>query len=69
MEKNNDWIIDNLGCTHHMIGDKDKFTTIKLCYEGSMKFRNGSPYMIKGKGIINLADDIICDEFYWVNGL
>ena len=45
------WIIDSV-FSHHMIGDKSKFETLKN-YKGScVKFSNDAPRLVKGKGLI-----------------
>lgn len=68
VNKNDIWIIDS-GCSNHMIGDKDKFENIGPYKGECVKFGNDIPFIVKGKGTIQLDDKITCDNIYWVEGL
>ena len=48
ISKNDTWIID-IGCSHHMTGDKTKFEYLDHCTGGSVKFGNNDPFYVKGK--------------------
>ena len=65
VNKNNKWIIDN-GCSHHMTGDKSKFTTLNYYDRNGVRFGNDTPYLIKGKGSIKLTEKILCDNSYYI---
>ena len=42
---------------------------MEKCNGGSVKFGKKTPCIIRGKGTFNLTNDIVCDEFYWEDGL
>ncbi|WP_416468886.1 hypothetical protein, partial [Staphylococcus aureus] len=44
VSKNDTWIIDS-GCTHHMIGDIEKFDLLDEYDGGSVRMGNDAPYM------------------------
>ena len=67
VSKNNTWIIDS-GCSHHMTGDKSKFDHFEHYDGGSVRFGNNESCCIKGKGHISLTNELICDNFYWIEG-
>ena len=48
LEKNDTWIID-IGCSHHMIGDKTKFEHMEHYDGGSVRLGNNEPCFHKGK--------------------
>ena len=54
--KEDEWYIDNGGSTH-MIGDQNKFISLKKRKSGSVAFRNGSSIKILGKGVVNLGNE------------
>ena len=56
-------------CSHHMIGDKGKFTALTHYDGNSVRFGNDAPCLIKGKGSIKLTEKISCDNAYYVEGL
>ena len=62
------WIIDS-GCSHHMIGDKGKFTTFTHYDGNNVRFGNDAPRIIKGKGSIKLIEKISCNNAYYVEEL
>ena len=67
MNKNDKWIIDS-GFSHHMTGDKSKFTS--FTQDGnSVRFGNNALCLIKGKGSIRLTEKISCDNAYYVEGM
>ena len=68
VNKNEKWIIDS-GFSHHMTGDKGKFTTLNHYDGNNVKFGNDAPCLIKGKGSIKLTQNISCDDAYYVKGL
>ena len=68
MNKNDKWIIDS-GCSHHMTGDKSKFTSFTQNDGNSVRFGNNAPCLIKGKGSIKLTKKISCDSVYYFEGL
>ena len=68
VNKNDKWIIDS-GCSHHMIGDKSKFTALSHYDGNSVRFGNDAPCLIKGKGSIKLTKETSCDNAYYVEGL
>ena len=57
MNKNDKWIIDS-GCSHHMTGDKSKFTSFTQYDGNSVRFGNNAPCLIKGKGSIRHTEKI-----------
>ena len=68
VRKNDTWIIDS-GCSHHMTRDETKFEYFEHCVGGSVRFGNNEPCCIKGRGIILLTKELVCDNAYWVEGL
>jgi len=44
------------GFSKHMIGDKDKFLTLKNERDGSISFGNDNSAKIIGRGIVNLGN-------------
>ena len=52
--KEDEWYIDS-GCSTHMIGDQNKFTSLKKGKSGSVAFGNDSSINILGKGVVNLG--------------
>ena len=68
VNKSDRWIIDS-GFSNHMTGDRYKFGDIGPHKGGCVKFSNDIPYVVKGKGTIQLTDKIKCDNVYWVKGL
>ena len=68
VNKNNKWIIDS-GCSHHMTGDRSKFSSLTYYDGSSVRFGNDVPCLIKGKGSIKLTDKISFDNAYYVEGL
>ena len=65
VSKNDTWIIDS-GCSHHMTGDKIKFEHFEDYDGGSVRFGNNEPCCIKGRGIISLTKELVCDNTYLV---
>ena len=64
VEKKLDWIIDN-GCSHHMIGDMNKFIDYRSCDGGTVRVGNNATCYIKGIGSITLdgkskIEDVFC---------
>ena len=45
------WIIDS-GFSNHMTSDRNKFEDIRLYKSGCVKYGNGVPCLVKGKGLI-----------------
>ena len=68
VRKNDTWIIEN-GFSHHMTGDKVKFKNFEDYDGGSVRFGNNEPCCTKGRGIISLTKELVCDNAYWVEGL
>jgi hypothetical protein len=52
--RKSDWYVDS-GCSNHMIGDKDRFVTLKKERDGSILFGNDNSTKIIGKGIVKLG--------------
>ena len=52
-----------------MIGDKTKFEHFKDYDGGSVRFGNNEPCCIKGRDIISLTKELVCDNAYWVERL
>ena len=68
VSKNNTCIID-IGCSHHMTGDKTKFEHFEHYDRGSVRFGNNEPCCLKRKCHISLTNELICDNAYWVEEL
>lgn len=49
VSRNDTWIIDS-GCTHHMIGDIEKFDLTDEYDGGFVRMGNDAPCMVRGKG-------------------
>ena len=64
VRKNDTWIIDS-GFSHHMTGDKEKIENFEDYDGGSVRFGNNEPCCIKGRGIISLTKELVCDNAYW----
>lgn len=58
MNNNDDWIIEN-GCIHYMTRDRNKFLIMEECNGGVVRFCNGSPCVIRGKGYISLNEILL----------
>ena len=52
-----------------MTGDKIKFEHMEHYNGGIVRFGNNEPCCIKGKWCISLANELRCDNAYWVEGL
>jgi hypothetical protein len=50
-KKKRGWYVDN-GCSKHMIGDRDKFLTLRKERDGSVSFENDDSTKIIGKGTV-----------------
>ena len=59
VNKNDKQIIDSV-CSHHMTRHKSKFITLNYYDGNSVRFGNDAPYLIKGKGSIEIAKKIMC---------
>lgn len=59
--RRNDWYVDS-GCSKHMIGDKDRFVTLKKERDGSVSFENDNSTKIIGKGTIKLGNKDAMEE-------
>ena len=57
-DKKDEWYIDS-GCSTHMIGDQNKFISLKKGKSGSVAFGNDSFVKILGKGLVNLGSENI----------
>lgn len=53
----------------HMISDKNNFIIMEECDGGKVRFGNGSPCVIRGKGSIALTNKINCEDVYQADGL
>ena len=52
-----------------MTGDKSNFEHME-CYDGgSVRFGNNEPCIIKGRSCISLTNELVWDNFHWVEGL
>lgn len=65
----NQWYIDN-GCSKHMTGDKEKLQSYSaLEKEKKVSFENDTPGLIKGKGSVQLKENIKAGNVMYVDGL
>jgi hypothetical protein len=49
------WYVDS-GCSKHMIGDRDRFLTLRKERDGSVSFRNDDSTKIIGKGTVRIEN-------------
>ena len=68
VEKKSNWIIDS-GCSHHMIGDMNKFVDIKSQNGGIIRVGNNAACQVKGIGSITLDGKTNTKDVYFVDGL
>ena len=54
--KEDEWYIDS-GCSTHMIGDHNKFISLKKGKNCCVEFGNDSSVKILGKGVVNLGNE------------
>ena len=59
-----DWIIDS-GCSHHMIGDMNKFVKFKNHDGGIIRVGNNAAYHIIGIGYIIVDDKKNIDDVFF----
>ena len=54
-QKKRGWYV-GIGCSKHMIGDKDRFLTLRKERDGSISFENDDSAKIIGKGIVRIGN-------------
>jgi hypothetical protein len=54
-KKKHGWYVDS-GCSKHMIGDRDRFLTLRKERDGSVSFENDDSTKIIGKGTIKIGN-------------
>ena len=62
------WYLDS-GCSRHMIGNNGLFKTL---FEGKIRivtFGDGSKYVIRGIGIVDIPGLPVFEDVWYVNGL
>jgi hypothetical protein len=60
-DRKSDWYVDS-GCSKHMIGDKNRFLTLKKERDGSILFENNHSAKIIGRGTVNLGSKNVMEE-------
>jgi hypothetical protein len=50
------WFLDS-GCSHHMCGVKEKFSSLNLSYSHTVKLVNNSRLNVSGKGNVRMIID------------
>ena len=66
--RENEKLIIDSGCSHHMNGHKSKFQHLEHYDDGSIRFGNDEPYYVKGKGCITQTNELRCDNSYQFEG-
>ena len=62
------WFLDS-GCSRHMTGDKNKFTSLTLKDGGNVKFGDNSKGKIIGIGNIGKTHSLVIEYVLLVDGL
>ncbi|XP_059073489.1 uncharacterized protein LOC131070384 [Cryptomeria japonica] len=62
------WVLD-IGCSHHMIGDKNKFSILENHPGGFVKFGDNTGLYITGTGTVMINKDTPINDVYYVEGL
>jgi hypothetical protein len=62
------WFL-NSGCSRHMTGDKNKFTSLTLKDGGNIKFSDNSKGKIIGIGNIGKTHSLVIEDVLLVDGL
>ena len=68
VQNKSDWIIDS-GCSHHMIGDMNKFDKFKNHDGGIVRVGKNETYHITRIGSITLDGKTNTNDVYFVDGL
>ncbi|XP_059072885.1 uncharacterized protein LOC131873719 [Cryptomeria japonica] len=66
--KSSIWVLDS-GCSHHMTGDKNKFSALENHPGGFVKFGDNTGLYITGMGTIMINKDTPINDVYYVEGL
>ncbi|CAL1369375.1 unnamed protein product [Linum trigynum] len=65
------WFLDS-GCSHHMTGNKNWFTSLDSSFSCNVKLGNGTRLQVAGKGVIRLKIEhksVVIQEAFYVPGL
>ena len=62
------WYLDS-GCFRHMIGNKGLFKTLFEGKIGTVTFGDGSKYVIRGIGIVDIPGLPVFEDIWYVDGL
>ena len=62
------WYLDS-GCSRHMTRNKALFKTLFEGKIGTVTFGDGSKYVVKGIGIVDIPRLLIFEDVWYVDGL